>query len=604
MEEVDNPKLYRIRHSLAHVLAQAVQLKFPKAQLGFGPPTDQGFFYDFDFSETEFQETDLKELEKMMKKIIAQSHAFEYSEYDYEGAVQYLRSQGRDEPYKFQNLTNLRDRGVTKFTFYKSGNFLDVCEGPHVEKSSQLPADAFKLDRVAGAYWLGDEKNKMLTRIYALAYETREQLDDFLKRRKLAEEYDHKKLGKELEIYHYEDIIGKGLPLWMPNGTVIRDEIQKYAVEMEFRYGYKRVSTPNIAKGDLYLKSQHLPAYRESMFPPMVVEEDEGKKTEYYLKPMNCPHHHLIYGARKRSYRELPVRLAEYGTCYRYEQSGEVSGLIRVRCMTMNDAHIYLRESQFAEEFDSLLKMYQEFYTTFGLSEYRFRLSVRGEENADKFKGDAEMWTKGEKLLEEALIRAKIPYYVGVGEAAFYGPKVDIQFRNLMGREETVSTIQVDFLGPKNFELAYTDENGQDQLPIVIHRAPLSTHERFISYLIEYYGGAFPTWAAPIQVVAIPVMESCQDHARALVDELHSKMVRAEVDDSDNTLNKKIRTHSMRKIPMQIILGQKELDENLVTIRRYGIQEQVTMPRDEFVTMLLSEISERKMMRAAMGSLI
>ncbi|RYZ58131.1 MAG: threonine--tRNA ligase [Proteobacteria bacterium] len=604
MEEVDNPKLYRIRHSLAHVLAQAVQLKFPKAQLGFGPPTDQGFFYDFDFSETEFQETDLKELEKMMKKIIAQSHAFEYSEYDYEGAVQYLRSQGRDEPYKFQNLTNLRDRGVTKFTFYKSGNFLDVCEGPHVEKSSQLPADAFKLDRVAGAYWLGDEKNKMLTRIYALAYETREQLDDFLKRRKLAEEYDHKKLGKELEIYHYEDIIGKGLPLWMPNGTVIRDEIQKYAVEMEFRYGYKRVSTPNIAKGDLYLKSQHLPAYRESMFPPMVVEEDEGKKTEYYLKPMNCPHHHLIYGARKRSYRELPVRLAEYGTCYRYEQSGEVSGLIRVRCMTMNDAHIYLRESQFAEEFDSLLKMYQEFYTTFGLSEYRFRLSVRGEENADKFKGDAEMWTKGEKLLEEALIRAKIPYYVGVGEAAFYGPKVDIQFRNLMGREETVSTIQVDFLGPKNFELAYTDENGQDQLPIVIHRAPLSTHERFISYLIEYYGGAFPTWAAPIQVVAIPVMESCQDHARALVEELHSKMVRAEVDDSDNTLNKKIRTHSMRKIPMQIILGQKELDENLVTIRRYGIQEQVTMPRDEFVTMLLSEISERKMMRAAMGSLI
>ncbi|MBC7533949.1 MAG: threonine--tRNA ligase [Oligoflexus sp.] len=604
MEELDNPKLYRIRHSLAHVLAQAVQLKFPKAQLGFGPPTDQGFFYDFDFSDTTFTEADLKELEKMMKKIIAQSHAFEYSEFDYEGAVNYLRSGGRDEPYKFENLKNLKDRGVTKFTFYKSGNFLDVCEGPHVEKSSQLPADAFKLDRVAGAYWLGDEKNKMLTRIYALAYETREQLDDFLKRRKLAEEYDHKKLGKELEIYHYEDIIGKGLPLWMPNGTVIRDEIQKYAVEMEFRYGYKRVATPNIAKGDLYLKSQHLPAYRESMFPPMVIEEDEGKKTEYYLKPMNCPHHHLIYGARKRSYRELPLRLAEYGTCYRYEQSGEVSGLIRVRCMTMNDAHIYLREGQFAEEFDSLLAMYQEFYKTFGLSEYRFRLSIRGEENADKFKGDADMWSKGEKLLEEALIRAKLPYYVGVGEAAFYGPKIDIQFRNLMGREETVSTIQVDFLSPQNFELAYTDETGADQLPIIIHRAPLSTHERFISYLIEYYGGAFPTWAAPIQVVAIPVMEACQDSARELVNELHGKMVRAEVDDSDNTLNKKIRTHSMRKIPMQIIIGQKEVDENLVTIRRYGIQEQVTMPRDEFVTVLLKEISDRTMHRAAMGSLL
>jgi len=604
MEELDNPKLYRIRHSMAHVLAQAVQLKFPKVQLGFGPPTDQGFFYDFDFSETTFTEADLKELEKMMKKIIAQSHNFEYFEFDYDGAVKFLTAEGRSEPYKFENLKNLHSRGVTKFTFYKSGNFLDVCEGPHVEKTSQLPADGFKLDRVAGAYWLGKEENKMLTRIYALAFENREQLDDFLKRRKLAEEYDHKKLGKELEIYHYEDIIGKGLPLWMPNGTVIRDEIQKYAVEMEFRYGYKRVATPNIAKGDLYLRSQHLPAYRESMFPPMVIEEDEGKKTEYYLKPMNCPHHHLIYSARKRSYRELPLRLAEYGTCYRYEQSGEVSGLIRVRCMTMNDAHIYLRESQFEEEFDKLLAMYQEFYKTFGLSEYRFRLSVRGEENADKFKGDGDMWTKGEKLLEEALIRAKLPYYVGAGEAAFYGPKIDIQFRNLMGREETVSTIQVDFLSPQNFELAYTDEHGQDQLPVIIHRAPLSTHERFISYLIEYYGGAFPTWAAPVQIVAIPVMEAGRDHARAFVEELHSKMVRAEVDDSDNTLNKKIRTHSMRKIPMQIILGQKEMDENLVTIRRYGIQEQVTMPRDEFVTSLLQEISERTMHRAAMGSML
>ena len=603
MEEHVNPKLYRIRHSLAHVLAQAVQLKFPKAQLGFGPPTDQGFFYDFDFTDTTFTEADLKELEKMMKKIIAQSHGFEYFEFDYEGAVNFLNA-SHNEPYKLENLRNLRDRGVTKFTFYKSGNFLDVCEGPHVEKTSQLPADAFKLDRVAGAYWLGDEKNKMLTRIYALAFENREQLDDFIKRRKLAEEFDHKKLGKELEIYHYEDIIGKGLPLWMPNGTVIRDEIQKYAVEMEFRYGYKRVATPNIAKGDLYLRSQHLPAYRESMFPPKEIEEDEGKKNEYYLKPMNCPHQHLIYGARKRSYRELPLRLAEYGTCYRYEQSGEVSGLIRVRCMTMNDAHIYLRESQFSEEFDKLLTMYQEFYKTFGLSEYRFRLSIRGEENADKFKGDADMWSKGEKLLEEALIRAKLPYYVGVGEAAFYGPKIDIQFRNLMGREETVSTIQVDFLSPKNFELAYTDEQGQDQFPIIIHRAPLSTHERFVSYLIEYYGGAFPTWAAPIQIVAIPVMEACHDHARALVEELHSKMVRAEVDDSDNTLNKKIRTHSMRKIPMQLIIGQKEVDEGLVTIRRYGIQEQVTMPRDEFVLLLLKEIADRTMHRAAMGALI
>ncbi|RZA16245.1 MAG: threonine--tRNA ligase [Proteobacteria bacterium] len=592
-----------MRHSLAHVLAQAVQLKFPKVQLGFGPPTDHGFFYDFDFSETTFTEADLKELEKMMKKIIAQSHKFEYFEFDYAGAVEFL-SKSRTEPYKLENLKNLHDRGVTKFTFYKSGEFLDVCEGPHVDKTSQLPADAFKLDRVAGAYWLGDEKNKMLTRIYALAYETREQLDDFLKRRKLAEEYDHKKLGKELEIYHYEDIIGKGLPLWLPNGTVIRDEIQKYAVEMEFRYGYKRVATPHIAKADLYLKSQHLPAYKESMFPPIEIQEDEGKVTQYYLKPMNCPHHHLIYGSKKRSYRELPLRLAEYGTCYRYEQSGEISGLIRVRCMTMNDAHIYVRESQLVDEIDSVVSMYKEFYQTFGLKEYRFRLSVAGDENADKFKGDSAMWAKGTALLEDALKRAGLDYYVGVGEAAFYGPKIDIQFKNLMGREETVSTIQVDLLSPKNFELAYTDETGQDQLPIIIHRSPLSTHERFISFLIEYYGGAFPTWAAPVQVVSIPVNEAVMPYARELQAEFHANMIRAELDDSDNTLNKKIRTHSMRKIPMQIILGQKEMDEGVVTIRRYGIQEQQTLPRGEFMAMLLAEIKGRVMHRAAMGSML
>lgn len=603
MEEQDNPKLYRIRHSLAHVLAQAVQLKFPKAQLGFGPPTDHGFFYDFDFTDTTFHESDLKELEKMMKKIIAQSHKFEYFEFDYDGAVEFL-SKDRAEPYKLENLKNLKDRGVTKFTFYKSGAFLDVCEGPHVEKTSQLPADAFKLDRVAGAYWLGDEKNKMLTRIYALAFETREELDDFLKRRKLAEEYDHKKLGKELEIYHYEDIVGKGLPLWLPNGTVIRDEIQKFAVETEFRYGYKRVVTPNIAKADLYHKSQHLPAYRESMFPPIEIQEDEGKKTQYYLKPMNCPHHHLIYSSKKRSYRELPLRLAEYGTCYRYEQSGEISGLIRVRCMTMNDAHIYVRESQLADEIDNVLTMYKEFYKAFGLKEYRFRLSVAGEDNAEKFKGDLDMWNKGTKLLEDALKRAGLDYFVGVGEAAFYGPKIDIQFKNLMGREETVSTIQVDLLSPKNFELAYTDEQGQDQMPIIIHRSPLSTHERFISFLIEYYGGAFPTWAAPVQIVSIPVNEGVMPYARAFQEELHANMIRAELDDSDNTLNKKIRTHSMRKIPMQIILGQKEMDEGLVTIRRYGIQEQQTMPREEFLTLLKDEIKNRTMHRAAMGSML
>jgi threonyl-tRNA synthetase len=603
MELQDNPKLYRIRHSLAHILAQAVQQKFPNVQLGFGPPTEHGFFYDFDFGGNPITEADLKDIEKAMKKIIGASQTFDYFEFDYAGAVDFLQKH-RAEPYKLENLQNLRDRGETKFTFYKTGPFLDVCEGPHVEKTSQLPPDAFKLDRIAGAYWLGDEKRKMLTRIYALAFENKGQLDDFLKRRKLAEEFDHKKLGKELDIYHYEDIVGKGLPLWLPNGTVIRDEIQRYAMDMEFRFGYSRVATPHITKGDLYVRSQHLESYKDSMFPPMVIE-DEGQKTEYYLKPMNCPHHHLIYAARKRSYRELPLRLAEYGTCYRYEQSGEVSGLIRVRCMTMNDAHIYLRENQFEEEFGKLLQMYREFYTTFGLTNnFRSRLSIRSMDNKSKYKGSDVMWDKAEKMLEKALIDAGMEYYRGEGEAAFYGPKIDFQFRNLMGREETVSTIQVDFLSPQNFGLAYTDEQGHDQMPIILHRAPLSTHERFISFLLEYYGGAFPTWCAPVQVVVVPVNEECHAYGRALVAELHSKMVRAEIDESDNSFNKKIRNHTIRKVPVQLIIGLKEVEQQQVTVRRYGIQEQKTERRDAFIEELLKEIKGRVMLREPMGSLL
>lgn len=602
MDAQENSKLHKIRHSLAHVLAQAVQLKYPKVKLGFGPATEHGFYYDFDFGDAAVTEADLKDLEKSMKKIIRQDQPFEYFEFDHTGALQFL-GKDRDEPYKVENIQNLHERGVSKFTFYKNGSFLDVCEGPHVARTSELPQDAFKLDRIAGAYWLGDESRKMLTRIYAVAFETQAELDDFLKRRKMAEEYDHKKLGKELDIYHIDDIVGKGLPLWMPNGTVIRDEIQKYAVEMEFRYGYKRVATPSISKGDLYLRSQHLPAYKDSMFPPMVVE-DEGRKTEYYLKPMNCPHHHLIFDARRRSYRELPLRLAEYGNCYRYEQSGELSGLIRVRCMTMNDAHIYLRESQIEEEFKALLKMYQEFYDTFGLFEYRFRLSVRGEENKAKFKGDQAMWDKAEALLEKCLIDSGLAYFRGEGEAAFYGPKIDIQFRNLMGREETVSTIQVDFLSPQNFDLAYVDENGAEQRPVIIHRAPLSTHERFISYLIEYYGGAFPAWCAPVQVAIVPVNDECMAYAQELQRELTAKMFRVEIDESDNSFNKKIRTNTVRKIPIQVIVGHKEVEERAVTVRRYGIQEQQIMKRDEFVAMLQDEVTRRVMHRKPMGALL
>lgn len=603
MNENDNPKLYRIRHSLAHVLAQAVQSKYKDVKLGFGPPIDNGFYYDFDLGGENISPEDLKDIEKRMKKIIGQRQKFERVDGDYQAALSTIKAH-RDEPYKVENIENLHSRGETNFSFYKNAGFLDVCEGPHVEHTGEIPADAFKLDRIAGAYWLGDEKRPMLTRIYALCFETRQELDDYLKRRQIAEQYDHKKLGKELDIYHIDDQVGKGLILWLPNGAVIRNEIQRFAEDMEFRYGYKRVSTPNISKSDLFMRSQHLPAYEESMFPPMVVKEDEGKETKYYLKPMNCPFHHVIFNSRMRSYRELPLRLAEYGTCYRYEQSGELSGLIRVRCMTMNDAHIYCRMEQVEDEFKRLMQMYQEFYQTFRLKDYKFRLSVSGDENADKFKGSKDMWSKGEQLLEKILKDLNIPYYVGSGEAAFYGPKVDIQFRNLMGREETVSTIQVDFLSPKNFDMHFIDESGQQAEPVIIHRAPLSTHERFISFLIEYYGGAFPTWCAPVQVCMIPVAEDCHQYCLDLAMDLEKNYVRAEVDLSDNSFNKKIRTNTMRKIPIILIVGSKEVAEKKVTIRRYGIESQETMDVNVFKTELLKEIKDRVMLREPLSAML
>lgn len=604
MEEKDNPKLYRIRHSMAHVLAQAVQTKYPNVKLGFGPPMEQGFFYDFDFGGETFHETDLKEIEKIMRKIIGQGQEFKRIDCDYEGALATIRKH-REEPFKIQNVENLHQRGVKEFSFYTNGSFLDLCEGPHVATTRELQSAAFKLDRVAGAYWLGDEKNPMLTRIYALCFEKPEQLDEYLKRRKMAEEFDHKKLGKELDLFEFEELVGKGLPLWLPNGAVIRNEIQKFAEEMEFRYGYKRVVTPNIAKGDLYLKSQHLPAYEESMFPPMIVKDDEGKEdTRFYLKPMNCPHHHLIYSSRMRSYRDLPMRLAEYGTCFRYEQSGELSGLIRVRCMTMNDAHIYVRQDQVEEEFRNIMKMYLEFYSTFKLTNYRFRLSVRGKDNEGKFRGDAAMWDHAEKLLADNLKDLGVDYYVGEGEAAFYGPKVDIQFRNLMGREETVSTIQLDYLSPKNFDLKYTEQGGGEGVPVIIHRAPLSTHERFTSYLIEYYGGAFPTWCAPVQVNIVPVNTDCEPYCQQLSQELFGHYLRCEVDTTDNSFNKKIRNSAVRKTPITLIVGNKEVEEGRVTIRRYGIEKQETMTRGEFVAMLIDEVKSRRMLREPMSSLL
>lgn len=602
MEEQDNPKLYRIRHSFAHILAQAVQTKFPGVKLGFGPPTDTGFFYDFDFGDKQLHLDDLKEIEKIMRRIIAERQPFAREDFDVGGAAERLKAVG-DESYKQENIQSLHSRGVKNFSFYSNGKFTDLCEGPHVEHTGQLPPDAFKLDRVAGAYWLGSEKNKMLTRIYGLAFENKEQLQQFIKRRETAEEFDHKKLGKELDLFHFDDLIGKGLPLWLPNGTIVRDAVEEFAKEKEAEYGYQRVATPHVTKADLFLKSGHLPAYADSMFPPMVAE-DEGKRTEFYLKPMNCPFHHLIYKSRMRSYRDLPMRLAEYGTVYRYEQSGELSGLLRVRCMTMNDAHIYLSPKEFETEFKQIMKMYKEFYDTFKLSNYKYRLSIRGKENADKFQGDPAVWDKAEAMLAKVMDDMGINYVVGEGEGAFYGPKIDFQFKNLMGREETLSTVQIDFFNPKKFELSFIDEQGQHAEPVIIHRAPLSTHERFLSFITEYYGGAFPAWMAPVQVALVPVNQECMEFTNKLAAELKSHKVRFTIDDSDNTFNKKIRNNTVKKTPIMLIIGAKEVAEDKVTVRRYGMQEQKQLGRTEFVESLVNEIKTRAMLREPMGSII
>lgn len=578
--------LYRLRHSLAHVLAQAVKKLYPQAQLGFGPPIADGFYYDFDLGDASLSAAQLKKIERQMKKIIAQNQPFTRAESDYTQALARLEH----EPYKREQVTALQEKGVTVFSFYTNERFLDLCEGPHVNKTGELPIDAFKLDRIAGAYWLGDEKRRMLTRIYGLAFTTAAELQDFLARRTRAEQYDHKKLGRELEIFTFDPQVGRGLPLWLPHGTVIRDALEDYAKAVEFRHGYQRVTTPHIAKDELYLRSQHLPAYRASMFPPL--RTDDGAET-FFLKPMNCPHHHLIFAFRKRSYRELPVRLAEFGTCYRYEQSGELSGLLRVRCLTIHDAHIYLRLSQLKDEFTRIIAMHREFYRTLHLKNFRVRLSTADDSKTDKYLGEQEMWTQAQQLLREACRDCQLDYFEGPGEAAFYGPKVDFQFKNLMGREETFSTIQLDFLSPLNFKLVFNNEQDKEETPLIIHRAPLSSHERLISHLLEHFGGALPLWCAPVQVIIIPVAASFQDYAQTLRQRLHTDMLRVELDSSSNSFAKKIKMAALRKIPVQLIVGANEVNQHQVTIRRHGVPEQQTVPQDEAVQLLLREHKER-----------
>ena len=586
-----NDPLYRLRHSLAHIMAQAVLELRPEAKLAFGPPVEFGFYYDFDFGGNSIGEADLPEIENRMRKIIKERQPFVQSYKTLDEAVRDLGATGQD--YKIEYATELVQTGKAGeegLGFYTNGPFTDMCEGPHLEHTGEVPKLCFKLDRISGSYWRGDEHRPMLTRIYGLAFPSKAELDDYNAKRKLAQERDHRKLGNELDLFFMDEEVGVGLPLWMPNGAVIREELEQWAKEVEFRAGYQRVSTPAITRAQLYHTSGHLPYYAEGMYPPMVVDEND----EYYLRPMNCPHHHKIYGVRPRSYRDLPLRLSEYGNTYRYEKHGSLAGLLRVRAMCMNDAHIYCTPEQVEEEFRAVMDMYSMYYSHLRMGNFRVRLSLH-DEDSGKFVGNHEEWVRSEDIVRGVLKNLGIDFEEEAGEAAFYGPKVDIQVKNLLGREETVSTCQLDFVMPDRFELEYTAADGQKKRPYILHRAPLSTHERMISFLIEFYGGAFPTWMAPVQLQIIPVNDTVLDYAQEIEQRLRNDLFRVQIDTTDESFNKKIRNAITHKIPNLWILGNKEKDERNITWRRYCSKQQQTVGLEQAAGALARMRAERRM---------
>jgi threonyl-tRNA synthetase len=555
------------RHSLSHVLAQAVIEMFPEAKLGIGPAIDDGFYYDFDLPRTLIPE-DLPLLEEKMRKIIAEDQKFERYEEPVDQSIAFLEK--IKQPYKVELAKDLKADGEKQVSFYKNGPFVDMCAGPHVASTKELNPKAFKLTSIAGAYWRGSEKNKMLQRIYAWAFETEKELKEFEQMMEEAKKRDHRELGKKLEIFTFSDEIGAGLPIWLPYGTVLRDVLENLAKRKEFEQGYVRVSTPVITKEALFLKSGHLPHYKESMYSPMDIDGET-----YYIKPMNCPFHHAVYASKPRSYRELPLRIAEYGMCHRYEKSGELQGLFRVRSMLMNDAHIYVRPDQVREEIKKVIELHEYYYKLFDIKKIKYRLSKHDKkELGHKYVDMPEAWAVNEQILREVMEEMKLDYFEADNEAAFYGPKIDINVYSAIGKEYTIGTVQLDFAQPMRFELKYTDDQGKEIMPYCIHRAPLSVHERFIGFLIEHYAGAFPVWLAPVQVKILPVSDKFNDYANSIAEKIKAMYGRVEVDTASETLGKKIRNAEMMKIPHIVVVGEKEEKEKSVTVRLFSTKEQ------------------------------
>lgn len=571
-----------LRHSTAHLMAQALKRLYGDVKFGVGPVIEGGFYYDFDMDD-KVSSDDFDKIEKTMKQIVNENHKIVREVVSKEKAKDFFK----DDPYKLELIDAIpEDESVTLYT---QGEFTDLCRGVHVPSTSKIKE--FKLLSTAGAYWRGNSDNKMLQRIYGTAFFDKKDLKAHLKMLEERRERDHRKIGKDLELFTNNQLVGAGLPLWLPNGATIRREIERYIVDKEVSMGYDHVYTPVLANVDLYKTSGHWDHYQEDMFPAMKLDEDEAM----VLRPMNCPHHMMIYKNKPHSYRELPIRIAELGTMHRYEASGAVSGLQRVRGMTLNDSHIFVRPDQIKEEFKRVCNMIQDVYKDFGFEDYRFRLSYRDPEDKHKYFDDDEMWEKAESMLKEASDELGLTYEEAIGEAAFYGPKLDVQVKTAMGKEETLSTAQLDFLLPERFDLTYIGQDGEQHRPVVIHRGVVSTMERFVAFLTEETKGAFPTWLAPMQVEIIPVnIDLHYDYARLLQDELKSQGVRVEIDDRNEKMGYKIREAQMKKIPYQIVVGDQEVENQEVNVRKYGSEKQESVEKDEFIWNVIDEIRLKK----------
>lgn len=571
-----------LRHSTAHLMAHAIKRLYGNVKFGVGPVIEGGFYYDFDIDQN-ISSDDFEQIEKTMKQIVNENMKIERKVVSRDEAKELFSN----DEYKLELIDAIpEDENVT---LYSQGDFTDLCRGVHVPSTAKIKE--FKLLSTAGAYWRGDSNNKMLQRIYGTAFFDKKELKAHLQMLEERKERDHRKIGKELELFTNSQLVGAGLPLWLPNGATIRREIERYIVDKEVSMGYDHVYTPVLANVDLYKTSGHWDHYQEDMFPPMQLDETESM----VLRPMNCPHHMMIYANKPHSYRELPIRIAELGTMHRYEASGAVSGLQRVRGMTLNDSHIFVRPDQIKEEFKRVVNMIIDVYKDFGFEDYSFRLSYRDPEDKEKYFDDDDMWNKAENMLKEAADELGLSYEEAIGEAAFYGPKLDVQVKTAMGKEETLSTAQLDFLLPERFDLTYIGQDGEHHRPVVIHRGVVSTMERFVAFLTEETKGAFPTWLAPKQVQIIPVnVDLHYDYARQLQDELKSQGVRVSIDERNEKMGYKIREAQMQKIPYQIVVGDKEVENNQVNVRQYGSQDQETVEKDEFIWDLVDEIRLKK----------